>query len=313
MNFNLKLQVGATFQLQVSKGSLVVKETPIIPNMVLNSGLDAMGGIGNADITHVHVGSSNVPPDINQTVLQTPVAGTSDSVPNTPDVSIVNTSTKPYYYGLRRTFRFPVGAAQGNLAEVGLGNYQGVMFNRTLITDELGNPTVLSILEDEVLDVVVELRVYPAYDMTGTINLLNRLGGIVSTHTYTGNCVIHPSGLAWSLANVGVTFPLLSASTGSQAIDVSTPTYPEITDSTANNMDQSRPTNRSLRGSWLLSTDQANNGVASIYIPIGNLMSRTDSFSLIGFKFNISPPIPKDNAKTLRCPFLVAWDGYTAS
>lgn len=307
-----EFKVGARFKLIVrKKNEDICKETPWFNNLVLDSGLNAMGNPAtNNLISHICVGSGNSAPNISQTVLDNPVART--NIVNGNDQVGANTSVMPYFYYCRRNFRFNVGAAAGNLSEIGLGDYLGSLFNRTLIKDSGGNPTTITVLSDEILDVLVELRVYPALNFSGSFNLLNKLGEVVSTHTYTGNAIIYVPAITWELMPVRVDFTLMSARVIQNSVSPSNVSYPNDSGAIQKGMSQTRPNQRKLSISFLLGLNDGNSWNHKGFIaPIGNLLSKSDSSGLIGYKWDIDPPIPKNANKTLRYSFELDWDRYT--
>lgn len=190
--FKIKTEIGAIFQLTVRKASdgSVVRTSGRFHNLVLNSGLTMMGDKNKYWGRSCFVGTGSSEPNITQTTLDNPIAKSS-SMLSSNDVS--NRLTKPYYAGLVTTYRFNAGVAVGNLTEVCIGDRTGSpskyvweSWNRALIKDAKGKPTVLTVLEDEFLDVTVELRMYPTEEVTGSFRLLDRFGGVKSTHTYKG-------------------------------------------------------------------------------------------------------------------------------
>jgi hypothetical protein len=114
-------------------------------------------GIGSF-MTHCHVGSGSTPPANTDTALVTFVASTGSVHSSSSGTAL----SSPYYGYTRKTFRFFAGTATGNLTEVGIGWQSGTggLFSRSLIKDELGDPTTITVLSDEVLDVTYELRSY---------------------------------------------------------------------------------------------------------------------------------------------------------
>lgn len=186
MNFQSSMQVGALFKLIVHKGNpeQPTKETPMFHNLVLDAGLDRLS-VGSA-IGRVCVGSGNSTPVVTQTSLDAFIASTTTTQGS--DAGGKQIITEPYYYWARRTYRFGEGVAAGNLSEIGLGWTNTNLFNRALIKDASGNPTTITVLADEFLDVVVELRFYPQRNFTGNFNLLDKLGAVISTHTVEGSC-----------------------------------------------------------------------------------------------------------------------------
>lgn len=141
------------------------------PNLITDVGLNRMasGGYLNA----CHVGTASTAPTVLDTALLGYVGGTT-----TIQSSSYGAQTSAPYYGWKRiTYRFAVGAATGNLAEVGIATAAAnggstVLFSRALILDGGGSPTTISILADEVLDVTYELRNYPPLvDVNQTITI----------------------------------------------------------------------------------------------------------------------------------------------
>ncbi|MDH1660785.1 hypothetical protein N5E02_05070 [Stenotrophomonas sp. GD03777] len=124
------------------------------PNLITNAGLDRMGSVGDY-MSSCMVGSGNAAPAETDTALQARVASTSNI-----NVQSNNSNVSPRYGWRRRTFRFAAGAAAGNLSEVGVGWTSTAVFSRALILDGSGNPTTITVLSDEVLDVTYELRFY---------------------------------------------------------------------------------------------------------------------------------------------------------
>ncbi len=155
------------------------------PNLILNGGLDRMGE--NADyLNWCQVGSGSTAPVATQTALVNRIAGTDVRQANVNGAQ----ASAPYYGWYRRTFRFARGVAAGNLSEVGVGwASTGSLFSRALILDGGGNPTTITVLSDEVLDVTYELRRYPGtVDLTGTVvldgvthNWVSRAAGVTDS------------------------------------------------------------------------------------------------------------------------------------
>ncbi len=145
------------------------------PNLITNAGLNAIGSDGSiAWLGSCRVGTGGSTPSFSDTAMDAQVAGTGT-------VTSYNRSAQssPPYYGLTTTtFRFTTGTAAGNLAEVGIASQNsagGTQFSRALILDGDGNPTTITVLSDEVLDVTYRLQtIPPGSDTTDTITI----GGI---------------------------------------------------------------------------------------------------------------------------------------
>lgn len=139
-------------------------------NLILNQGLNLFFGTSVTFTQYCRVGSGSATPANTDTALQSQIASSS-----TIQASVTGTqnSTSPYYGWLRKTYRFVAGIATGNISEVGIGGGTTTnLFSRALILDGLGAPTTITILSDEVLDVIYEVRSYvPVSDVTGTLTL----------------------------------------------------------------------------------------------------------------------------------------------
>ncbi|WP_312237310.1 hypothetical protein [Stenotrophomonas sp.] len=140
------------------------------PNLITNAGLDFLGTTG-ATLVYgfCRVGSGNTTPSATDTALVTPVAVSSTAQATANGVN----RSGAFYAWRRQTTRFAAGAAAGTLAEVGVSPAgTGALFSRALILDGGGNPTTITVLSDEVLDVTYELRLYPTLaDATGTVTI----------------------------------------------------------------------------------------------------------------------------------------------
>jgi hypothetical protein len=184
MNLEINSEVGARFKLVARKSSTeeITRETGWFNNIVLDTGLAQMSvGLW---INRCCVGTGNSTPVATQTQLDAFKASTTTTqgaVESGMQLTIL-----PYYDWLRVTYRFGEGVAAGNISEVGLGWANTNMWNRALVKDANGNPTTITVLSDEYLDVITEIRVYPQETLSGSFNFLNKAGAVVSSHTYTG-------------------------------------------------------------------------------------------------------------------------------
>ena len=171
INEKIRMEGFYSFKVSNSKGesrdlSGIIAEDH--KNLILDVGLNALGT--TSVVSACKVGTGVTPVAVSQTDLATPLAITS----TLQSSSTGRNSTAPYYTWGRRTFRFNQGAAAGNLTEVGVTYGDGSsLFSRALIVDSGGNPTTLTILADEWLDVTYELRIYQDLaDKTFNITLL---------------------------------------------------------------------------------------------------------------------------------------------
>lgn len=304
MNIEINAKVGALFQLKTHKGNPCqpTSETPLFHNLVLNTGLDRMS-VGSWFV-RVCVGSGNSTPVVTQTQLDSFVASTT-TVVGTEGKGIVTTS--PMYYWARRTYRFNPPGTNENLSEIGLGWTSTNLHNRALIKDNLGNPTTITWLSDEYLDVLVEERVYVQESISGSFNLLDKFNNVLSTHTYTGKPYLNTNNIG--LGNNGaITCQHINIYSGDMGATVTN--LPSSLLSTSDSTSNSYPTARSNTGLFSLNLSTAISAPhKSFNVPIVGLL--TSAFNSTGYQFQISPTITKTNAQTMQYSVTVSWGRYT--
>lgn len=189
---NIKIGVSGHFTIIAhggKRGRVVLAD---FDNIILNAGLNYAAGGGTGTISYCQVGTGNTAASATDTALVSRIAGTNTLPSDTMGSGTYVAGSPPYIEG-RRTYRFAVGAAAGNLAEVGVGwATSGSLWSRALIVDAGGSPTTITILSDEQLDVVYTLRVYPpSADITGSVTL----AGLAYGYTLRASSI---SGSAWA-------------------------------------------------------------------------------------------------------------------
>lgn len=169
----------------------VRQETDWFSNLIVNTGKDALGGTASqtpSPFGGCVVGSGNTPPVAGNTLLESFVAGTGLILTTS---RVENLSSAPFFIASRITYRFNEGVAAGNLSEVGIAivNVGGTpgggttLFSRALIVDGGGVPTTITVLSDEFLDVIWEMRTYLPDDVVGSFDL--DILGTPTSHSYT--------------------------------------------------------------------------------------------------------------------------------
>jgi hypothetical protein len=214
-------------------------------------------------------------------------------------------STAPYYGWKRVTYRFATGVAAGNIAEVGIASgttFGNALFSRALVLDELGAPTTVTVLSDEVLDVTYELRLYPTLvDATGSITVSGS-----GTHSYVARAAVVTS-TSWgywlgSVANLdpnngnnltvrnGAIGPITGSPSGSSAsTGVGNAAYGN------NNL------YRDGTGGFGLNYGNLSGGIKSVYF----------GTTLGYYQYELTPNIMKDATKTLTLTNRISWTRYT--
>lgn len=264
-------------------------------NLITNAGLERLG-TGGA-VSFALVGSGSNAPNVNDTALQSFVAsqGMTSS-------SAGAQSSAPYYGWGRYVYRFPAGSATGNLSEVAVGwaSTNANIFSRALIKDTNGDPTTITVLSNEFLDVTYELRMYPP---TTDSTFTTVIGGI------THNCVLRASEVtdgswAWRpfIVEQGASFQNPRGNIGlayDGALGAITAT-PSGSGAGVNVTDQAYSA-ASLTRAATLSAD----------LNVANFVGGIDVIYFLtrmgAYQVSFDPPIAKDNTKTLSVNAAVTW------
>lgn len=154
---NINVGVSGHFKIEKTGADGEVLETYGFDNLVLDSGLSAFFVSNIADsLTHCAVGKGNSAPAFAQKQLDDEIArqrtnnsyGAGRPVESDAD------------YAFLWSYSFAPSAVSGNITEIGILSNRGIFFNRQLIKDGEGNPTSISVLEQEGLNVYFTLKVY---------------------------------------------------------------------------------------------------------------------------------------------------------
>lgn len=329
MNAKINMELAGEFELIVR--SPRGDRTYLAPNMVLNSGLD-QAFQSNDCWKYVQIGTGNTAPAATDTALQSLVTNTG-TVQTAPSATYV--AGPPDYVQTSVTFRFAIGAlnsaVSGNFAEVGIGwTTSGNLFSRALITDVNGNPTTISVLSDEQLDVVYRLRVYPIQtDVTGSITLdgvsynytirpqrVNKNNhtsygrgwwGVWPLFYYTsGGIGFSGSGSGGNSGSVGSDdMAHMTTYTGGIGARTSAPATPSGTlSATAVSAPLTYTLGSYARAheyTWNLNDGNAAGGIKSLTVPLNANAAETGCCFMHQVEF--SPVIPKDATKRLKLTF----------
>jgi hypothetical protein len=266
-------------------------------NLITDMGLNRLGSGGVC--SYCLVGSGSTPPANSDTQLQTLVAATSTTQGG--DGGIVTSPTA--YRWARYVFRFGAGAAAGNLSEVGV-NWNGsttAIFSRALIKDGSGNPTTITILSNEYLDVTYELRVYPpAADVT--------FQRTISGQTY--DCTLRAMG-------IGLTSPQNYLSSGasytnSGYVNAYSGAIGSITGFPGGSQGGLNYTQDAYSNNSYAQTCVLTAGLSVGNFGAGGIQAIGFQNHLCSFQVGFSPAIPKDGTKILTLNVSVSWARRTA-
>lgn len=320
MRFELSGHIGMSIKtvLKDDQGNPVIENGEYVftevqeldfPNLILDAGLNRIG-VGNA-IEGVCIGTGNTAPSVEQGSLASFSKATWLSQ---GAVESTDSTTSPYYSSFKRTFRFDVGALNGNYSEVGIGwgigeggNSIAGLFSRALTKDALGNPTTITVSADQVLDVSYTLKLYPPQnDITGTITL----NGEVYNYTLRPAYINTRSYAGWSAAYVTNTpgfwdaVRCYSGNIGSVTEEPSgTVGFGGATPLTYVNNSYKKEFNISFG-----LNDGNVGGIRSFWLKVAGINMQAE-FS----KASDGSPIPKTASKVLTLPFWVSWGRYNAS
>lgn len=303
----------------------VRRESAWSDNVVTNLGVQMLLGGATVATNNAAVylqcscGSGNSTPAITNTQIQSFIAGTNNSIANS---TARNSTVLPYYVMHTWAWRFGMGVAQGNVAELCVVNSSGTptasspAFSRALVRDAGGNPTVITVGPDEYLDVTYELYLYPSSsDQTGTFSQI--IDGNTVAFSYTSRaCNIQQSGspgssIGWaSNASYGVATIFGQTSTGSNFSGV----YVGGDLGGVGTV----PTGTSVATSRFGASSSATGVYASKYRDItytAGLDESNVTFSCIRLAYNLGcvqmkldPPITKINTKTYTITIRVTLD-----
>lgn len=289
------------YRMTVTRPDGTQRHTAWFPNLITTSGLNRIGtgGVG----AYALVGSGSAAPAFADTTLQALVGWTS-----TIQVSSDGTSpTAPYFGWHRRTYRFAAGVAAGNLSEVGIGwsNNDGSspVFSRALIRDSEGNPTTITVLGDEVLDVQYELRLYsPTVDVPFTmlvsgmtVDCVARAASVTEAQWSPRYLLDYGSQVQYFIyPYVGPIGTVLQSPSGNNASSEAPSPNPY-----ANNSMK-----RTYTATWALDVGNLAEGIGAFLLaPYYN--------NLGVFQISVNPKIMKDNTKILTMNFEISWTRKT--
>lgn len=295
---NVHGECAGHFVISTNKRGVIAR----FPNLITDAGLNRMGD--NVDwLNWCQVGSGSAAPANGDTSLQSRIAGSNTVQAQTGGAQ----PSAPYYVFRRKTFRFAEGVAAGNLSEVGVGwATTGSLFSRALILDSLGDPTTLTILADEILDVAYEFRFYPkTTDDTGSVTLTGNLAGTYDWIFRAANVNNANAASGWEVQSSGTSAGSVNASpAGSGALSGN---IGAITASPAGTVsDILAPVAAAYVASSLERTF-----TASIGLDKGNVVGGIRSLQLklgIGYyQIQFDPAIPKTSSDLLTLNFKHTW------
>lgn len=169
-------RVKGRFKLRAMKGDIIMRESAWCPNIIVNGAFDFwFQNTSNLGIMGFVAGAGTATPQPTDTSLQSFLGG-GGSVEE--GWMIRNTTVSPRSITVGVRIRANEGAIVGNVAEIalcrgqsGIPNNSTPIFNRARVVDEMGNPTTITVLSDEFLEVIYEITLYTIDGATGTLTI----------------------------------------------------------------------------------------------------------------------------------------------
>lgn len=220
-------RVKGRFKLRAMKGDFVMRESAWCPNIIVNGAFDYwLQNTNRTGISGFVAGAGTATPQPTDTALQS-YLGAGGSIQESWVTRNTTVSPRSITVGVR--IRANEGAVVGNVAEIALTRGTGgipdnstPIFNRARVVDEMGNPTTVTVLSDEFLEVIYEITLYAIDGATGTLTInidgtptnfdyeirpinMNNTGWWGIGTSFVGYVQFNPSGLLY--AAVGGTTP----------------------------------------------------------------------------------------------------------
>lgn len=272
-------------------------------NMVLDSGLVSILSSGSIDMRAVcGTGNSAVSPsDVSLSSFLQGAQGF--AIENSTDRVY---ASSPRYIKHTWRWRFDQGSVVGNISEVGVAISLGQptsstpLFSRALVSDSSGNPTTVTVLSDEFLDVVYELYIYAPDDRSGTFP--QNIDSSIVTTSYTilpanmaddsttGWRSNYAAGMYGIFPEAGTGNSLAVASTGTTGSAGGSITGTQNSFSSAAWISpvNSSPFYRDVR--YTASLSESNINISAFQFSMG----------MCAFQMSLSPAVAKVNTKTYR-------------
>jgi hypothetical protein len=308
-----RARVAGHFTLVITKPDGSSRIAADFDNLITDGGLERMG-IGTFR-NICAVGTGSVAPSVSDVQLNSTRAWTAGGAPNVPGASAQ--TSPPYYTTNHAGFRFGQGAASGSLTEVGVGWNTGnglgdyALWSRALIVNELDEPTAITILGDEVLDVYYSMRIYPPTDdVLYTVTIQDEVYDCISraASVTASNQWYVPSGRVQFTSLPGGTAQGVFSSTIG-AITGSPSGFSRYNAGWTNEAYFAASLRQDSVFSWGLDQGNVTGGIRSVYYQTSVGAYQTQ-FTLPTPRGDGTVTIPKDNNKVLSISFRVGWDRY---
>lgn len=293
-------QLKGEYQLVITNQHGHVQTTPWFDNIILNSGLDAIG-VDKQPLysSRFSVGTGTSVPNINQTQLDAKIASIAGTW-----LSQVNNGSPSY--STTHTFRavFDQGAVVGNITEIAINGGPEInepLFSRALILNNAGVPTSITITSLDQLTVYYRLSVFPYLsDFSGTMEISG------TSYQYTGRAGQVSGTMAPAFRLDTTSYGYCGFVYGPNATLGTIDGQPEGGYGSGGAVNFGYPTNQAYVPGSYSSTSSALIGITYespinvFYIMYGNMSGPR-------YQIALDTPIPKSNTNELRINVSVSW------
>jgi hypothetical protein len=313
------LQGFFTLKIRGRNGNIKYEST--FENLITDNGLDLVGTSRDWG-RYCSLGSGTAAPSVNDTTLGVLVAtspanytysgGASGSAFG---YSRTYNANSPYDSTHTGRFYFDFGVAEGNLSEIGVGaGSDGTnLYCRSLIKDGNGDPTTITVLSNESLEVFYSVVIYPPLtDVTGTIGGYDYTlrAAYVTSPSGAGNDISHGWSFQWNGAQGWDKLRQVFNSEDS-SIGFYTGSIGAITSRPSGTRLNSSGTSRTS-GTYTLGSFTRN---FTLFCPTNVI---TSTFRCIHFtvgpgdyQIQFSPDVTKTNLKEFTFEFSISWGRHT--
>nr|WP_313097025.1 hypothetical protein [Moraxella sp. CTOTU48717] len=165
-------------------------------NLILDQGLNVFGG--NTDVTSkCAIGSGNSTPIVTQTRLDYPVKTVNRAESYYSLKNDYDQTKDGNFYKTNKVVRFVFNDLNNvNISEIGLTSSEDVLFSRALIKSGNGQPTTITVLSGEILEIYYKL--WMVTDLTPKTGVINVSDGVGNNTAY--NYKVTPTRVAYQSA-----------------------------------------------------------------------------------------------------------------
>lgn len=290
------------YKLYVYKGDgSLIRESAWSPNMVLDLGIAGLLGSPTYSTYNIRpvcgTGTAPVTPeDVN---LDTFLAGGSN--PAFSFNTTRSTSPSPYVKHSWR-WRYSQGAVVGNVSEVGIAFSSGTptisssLFSRAIVVDTGGDPTTITVLSDEYLEIQYDLYLN-AISSSGSFSQDIDGVSVATTYSIKPSAFLASGSLGWNnCVQTGVAPLIPNASSGTDFVTFS--------DGATGTIDAGITGNKYRISTATAGSVAVGNGYRDVTYMAGpgdanaNLTAMQFNSGLFSFQMEVSPAVPKTSEHT---------------